>query len=186
MLVPGFIILYFYIIPHFTWSLTSSWALISCCWASCHQNSPRIVWVLFLIATNEPTSSLILSYQQDITCLPQNSPDLSNPAFSPWAYVFIVFGKGKFPLQTQRAWAGFIWERLCCICPAEISWHFGIDVYGIKGIKEVVTTHIGQLYCLNLWQSLAMYMLNRKKKSEFLSFYLNIWGCNHPGVCNFT
>lgn len=118
----------FTIIPHFTRSLTSSWVLISCCWTSCHQNSPRIVWVLFLIATNEPTSSLILSYQQDITCLPQNSPDLSNPAFSPWAYVFIVFGKGKFPLQTQRAWAGFIWERLCCICPAGISWHFGIEV----------------------------------------------------------
>lgn len=57
--------------------------------------------MLFLIATDEQTGSLILPYQQCITCLHQNSPDLSNPAFQPWACVFNVFGKGKFPPQAQ-------------------------------------------------------------------------------------
>ena len=61
--------------------------------SSLHRNSPRIVPVLFLIAMDEQTVSLILPYQR-ANWLPQNSPELSQPAAGAgdWLFVFVFSG----------------------------------------------------------------------------------------------
>lgn len=62
--------------------------------SSLHRNSPRIVPVLFLIAMDEQTGSLILPYQP-ANWLPQNSPDLSQPTASLRAAGFVSLWSGK-------------------------------------------------------------------------------------------
>jgi hypothetical protein len=63
--------------------------------SSLHRSSPRIVSVLFLIAMDEQTVSLILPYQRS-NGLPQNSPELSQPtAGFGAALVLYIFGEGK-------------------------------------------------------------------------------------------
>ena len=59
-----------------------------------HRNSPRIVPVLFLIAMDEQTGSLILPYQH-ANWPPQNSPDLSQPTGSLGAGGFVYIWSGK-------------------------------------------------------------------------------------------
>lgn len=60
--------------------------------SSLHRNSPRIVPVLFLIAMDEQTVSLILPYQP-ARGLPQNSPELSQPTASSGAASFVHIWK---------------------------------------------------------------------------------------------
>lgn len=72
--------------------------------SSAHRNSSRIVPVLFVIAMDEPTVSLILPYQ----CahwLPQNSPELSqrSASFGAAGFGHICRGKDLFPRD------GYVW-----------------------------------------------------------------------------
>lgn len=62
--------------------------------SSLHRNSPRIVPVLFLIAMDEQTGSLILPYQH-ANWLSQNSPDLSQPTASLGAGGLVSIWSGK-------------------------------------------------------------------------------------------
>ena len=77
--------------------------LISPSSSSHRSKSPRIVPVLFLTAMGEQAGSWILPDQrQYITCLHQNSPDLSNPAFSFPSLCSMHLEKGRFLPQAQR------------------------------------------------------------------------------------
>lgn len=62
--------------------------------SSLHRNSSGIVPVLFLIAMDEQTGSLILPYQH-ANWLPQNSLDLSQPPVSFGAAGSVHIWKGK-------------------------------------------------------------------------------------------
>ena len=62
--------------------------------SSLHRNSPRIVPVLFLIAMDEQTVSLILPYQR-ANWLPQNSPELSQPTAGAGDGGFVHIWRGK-------------------------------------------------------------------------------------------
>lgn len=75
--------------------------------SSLHRNSPRIVPVLFLIAMDEQTVSLILPYQR-ANWLPQNSPELSQPAAcaGDGGFVHIWRGKDSSPQGWMQVFGG--------------------------------------------------------------------------------
>lgn len=74
--------------------------------SSLHRNSPRIVPMLFLIAVDEQTVSLILPYQR-ANWLPQNSPGLSQPTAvgaGDGGFVHIWRGRDLLPRVGACVW----------------------------------------------------------------------------------
>ena len=62
--------------------------------SSLHRNSPRIAAVLFLIAMDEQTGSLILPYQR-ANWLPQIALISASPQSASGPVVLYIFGKGS-------------------------------------------------------------------------------------------
>lgn len=73
--------------------------------SSCIEMAPRMVPVLFLIAMDEQTVSLILPYQR-ANWLPQNSPELSQPTAGAGdgGFVHIWRGKDLLPGMDACVW----------------------------------------------------------------------------------